>query len=75
MNKEEHIKRHRELHSSLDELCADFFTHTGKFFSDTSIMDLMKWSNKQTTNPNETLQLFHYHTDEVLEDKKETLKE
>uniref|UniRef100_A0A6M3LDQ7 Uncharacterized protein n=1 Tax=viral metagenome TaxID=1070528 RepID=A0A6M3LDQ7_9ZZZZ len=51
MNKKEHIKRHKELHKSLDELIADFITHTDKLPSSSSVMELMEWSYKQTKNP------------------------
>ena len=64
MNREEHIKRHKELHHALDELCADFFVHTGKLFSKTNIATLMKWSNIQTTNPAEPTK-----ADEELKEK------
>lgn len=53
MTKEEHIERHKELHKYLDELCADFFVHTSKLFSKTPISELMSWSYKQTTDPEE----------------------
>lgn len=53
MNKEEHIKKHKELHSALDELVADLIRHTKKLPSTTSVMELMAWSNKQTWNPDE----------------------
>ena len=50
---EEHIQRHKELHQSLDELVADFITHTGKTPSRSTVMDLMKWSYEQTISPDE----------------------
>jgi hypothetical protein len=53
MTKEEHIKRHLELHSYLDELIADFIRHTDKLPSDTKITELMKWSYSQTKEPTE----------------------
>ena len=43
-----HRRRHRLLHKRLDELVADFISDTGKLPSKTSILKLMKWSNKQT---------------------------
>ena len=51
MNKEEHIKRHKELHSYLDELIADYIGCTKKNLSDTTLMEFMKWSHQQTINP------------------------
>jgi len=51
MNRDEHIKRHKELHERLDELVADFITHTQGLPSKTSLMDLMEWSFEQTKNP------------------------
>ena len=48
MTKEQHRERHILLHSSLDELLADFITHTGSLPSKTAIIDLMIWSHKQT---------------------------
>ena len=57
MTREEHMKRHEELHKSLDELVADYVSHTYNFsgkwksLSDTSIMELMTWSASQMTNP------------------------
>jgi len=53
MEKEEHKARHKELHKYLDELIADFIRHTNKLPSETSLMELMKWSNEQTKNPTE----------------------
>jgi len=53
MTKEEHIERHKLLHQCLDELVADFITHTGVLPSKTSVMELMTWSHEQTINPTE----------------------
>jgi len=55
MNKKDHIKKHKELHSGLDELIADFITHTSKSLSASSIMDLIEWSYKQTINPDKSI--------------------
>ena len=52
MERIEHIKRHKELHKNLDELVADFISHTEKLLSKTTIMELMEWSYKQTIEPN-----------------------
>ena len=53
MNREEHKARHQLLHKELDELIADFITHTKSLPSKTSLMELMSWSRIQTTNPTE----------------------
>ena len=51
MTPEEHKQRHIELHTALDELIADFITHTNKLPSKSSIMELMEWSHQQTLEP------------------------
>lgn len=51
MDENEHRQRHRELHNSLDELVADFIIGTGKLPSETTVMELMQWSHKQTIDP------------------------
>ena len=51
MTKEEHIKRHNYLHKCLDELVADFITHTKELPSLTSLIRLMEWSSSQCINP------------------------
>jgi hypothetical protein len=51
MDKEKHRKRHCELHESLDELLADFITHTNGLPSRTPIMNLLIWSKEQTEGP------------------------
>jgi hypothetical protein len=51
MKKEDHIKRYTELHKSLDELVADWITHTRGLPSKSSIFDLMMWSSQQCDNP------------------------
>jgi hypothetical protein len=48
---QEHMLIHKRLHSSLDELSADFISCTGKLLSETTVMELMEWSNGQCTNP------------------------
>jgi len=53
MKKQKHIDIHRELHKKLDELIADFITHTGKTPSNATIMELIEWSHFQTTKPTE----------------------
>jgi len=47
MTKEEHAFLHQQLHSSLDELVANFIYHTGKLPSKTTIFELILWSTKQ----------------------------
>ncbi len=52
MNRNDHIKRHQELHTCLDELAADYLVHNrGTTLGGTSILDLMQWSNSQTIEP------------------------
>jgi len=51
MTKEEHIETHKKLHKSLDELVADFISHTEKIPSKTTILELLEWSYKQTIDP------------------------
>jgi len=53
MTRETHIKRHVELLQCLDELVADWLTHTSCLPSRNSVMDLMRWASKQTINPTE----------------------
>lgn len=50
MDTEEHRQRHIELHCALDELFADFITEGGGRTTNT-ILDLIKWSQKQTISP------------------------
>jgi len=54
MTKAEHIERHKMLHGHLDELLADFITHTKKLPSQATVMELMEWSARQIENPDET---------------------
>lgn len=53
LTKEEHIKRHKELHKCLDELITDMISQTEMLPSRTTIMQLMQWSAKQMENPTE----------------------
>lgn len=57
MNREDHIKRHKELHGSFDELLADWIGSQPrgltKPLGNTSIMELVKWSIKQIKDPDE----------------------
>lgn len=46
MNK--HQERHAELHGSLDELVACFILSTKRSLRETSVMDLIEWSNQAT---------------------------
>ena len=39
----EHIQRHQELHAALDELVADFISHTTSRPSLTTLLELMEW--------------------------------
>ena len=51
MNLEEHKKRHEELHRSLDELVADMISETPMLPSETTVMELIRWSYQQTVCP------------------------
>ena len=48
-----HKHRHVQLHRNLDELVADYITHTQGLPSKTTVLELMTWSNGQTVNPEE----------------------
>lgn len=49
---EDHRARHQLLHACLDELLADFLVHNAtKRPSNTSVAELLVWSNKQRANP------------------------
>jgi hypothetical protein len=51
MNEEEHRVRHQELHRALDELLADYITHTGGVPSKTTVLELVEWAHQQTISP------------------------
>lgn len=53
--KEEHIKKHKELHEQLDMLVADWIIETGNLLSNVTILELMQWSHQQTLNPTDRL--------------------
>lgn len=48
-----HKVRHQILHDELDELVADFITHTRGLPSKSTIMELMQWSKQQAVCPAE----------------------
>jgi len=49
---DEHQARHRILHEMVDELVADYLLqHREALPSETTLLDLMKWSYEQTQNP------------------------
>ena len=50
---EQHKERHVFLHNCLDELLADFITHTEHRPSETTILKLLEWSHQQTISPTE----------------------
>ena len=52
-DKKVHQRRHEKLHTALDELVADFITHTKKRPSETAIIELIQWSYEQTITPTE----------------------
>jgi len=52
MSQSEHIKRHIDLHTALDELAADYLVHNpGRSLGGTSIIELLLWSHEQTQEP------------------------
>jgi hypothetical protein len=54
MTTEEHRERHKLLHEHFDELMADYLLHhKDKLPSNTTLMELMKWSHRQTIEPEE----------------------
>jgi len=53
MDKEKHKQIHIELHKRLDELLADYISHTEKLLSKSTLLEVMKWSFQQTKNPTE----------------------
>jgi len=53
MTRKQHIARHKKLHKCLDELLADWLSHTGKFLTKTTVMEFLQWSFRQTKNPTE----------------------
>lgn len=49
-----HRARHFQLHRELDELSADFLRHNpGHMLSNTSVIELIRWSYRQTIEPQE----------------------
>lgn len=50
---EQHKERHELLHKCLDELLADFISHTECLPSKTTILTLLEWSHQQTVSPTE----------------------
>lgn len=51
MKSTKHKKRHELLHKHLDELVADFITHTDNLPSTTTLIEFMQWAYAQTINP------------------------
>ncbi len=47
MTPQQHQRRHIELFNALDELIADFITHTNKTLGKTNLIDLMMWAGRQ----------------------------
>src|SRR5260221_8752623 len=50
---DEHKARHALLHHALDELVADWLTHTEKRLSSATVLELMQWAHNQTLKPTE----------------------
>jgi hypothetical protein len=55
--KEDHKKRHVELHRALDELLADYIRHNPDkdTYTQSPLIDLIEWSYKQTQDPTEII--------------------
>lgn len=53
MTPQEHKDLHIELHQKLDELVADFIRHTDALPSRNTILELIRWSARQTLEPTE----------------------
>jgi hypothetical protein len=51
VTRDEHHKRHLQLHAYLEELVADFVAHTRRLPSETTILQLAEWSYTQTVSP------------------------
>ena len=51
MTKNEHKKRHENLHKAFDELLADWIANTQNLPSKTTVLQLMEWSHKQELAP------------------------
>lgn len=51
MTEDEHRERHNLLFTYLDELVANYTLTTGNLPSDTTVLDLMIWSFKETIQP------------------------
>jgi hypothetical protein len=51
MNKQTHKEIHIALHKSLDEIVANFISHTKALPTKTTVFELMEWSYQQTINP------------------------
>lgn len=63
MTSEEHTARHVALHRALDELVADFFYHHPPHltFLNLPILELMRWSHRQTMGAEEPPSDLHRH--------------
>lgn len=51
IEKEKHKKQHLELHAKLDELLADWISHTKSMPSKSTVFELLEWSYEQTLSP------------------------
>ena len=45
------VKRHAELHTTLDELLACYLVSTKKTISESSLWDLLSWAHEVTLHP------------------------
>ena len=53
MDKQQHMDKHIILHTMLDELVADYILHQKRLLSETTVLELIRWSYKQTISPEE----------------------
>ena len=51
MTEEEHRQRHEVLHRMLDELVADWISHSTRLPGQATVMELMTWASKQAKAP------------------------
>ena len=53
MTHEQHRARHVELHKMVDELVADWISHTRGRPSQSTVLELLEWSAAQAVEPTE----------------------
>jgi hypothetical protein len=57
MTTSQHKARHILLHKHLDELVADWITHSGSTPSKATVLQLLHWSHAQAIEPSQTFSL------------------